>query len=113
MNCPGLQAGAGADSLAKSSSSVRVSAVSLRFLRTRKGAVNIGSARDISIKIEELKTCGLQALHEDPCKTFHEIVSHGGISFAFASQTLAIKVDRPHLFERTHIELPLVGREEP
>src|SRR5215472_14229423 len=107
MNCPGRHAGAGT-SVMGASSSVRVSCVSLRFFRTRKGFVSIGSVicsmRGTSIKVQELKTRSFQPFHENPREALHKIVAHGRIALAFAAQAFTIKTDRTQFLEGAYVE---------
>src|SRR5215472_432069 len=112
MNCPGRQAG-GPVLLAETSSSVRVSAFSFRFVRTRKGVVSIGSTRVAAIEIQELNARSLKALHEGLRETFHKIVPHRGVTFAFAPQALAVEADRADLIYRSRVECPAIWRKKP
>src|SRR5262249_17887448 len=96
---------------------VRVSPVSLRFLRTRKGVVNIGSViwsiRGASIKIEKLQARGFKTLHENPREALHKIVAHGRIAIAFPAQAFTVETDRPYFFDSAHVEVPPIWREQP
>src|SRR5262245_34195336 len=112
MNCPGRHAGTSSPFM-EASSSVRVSLVSLRFFRTRKGAVRIGSARCCSIKIQELQARGLEAPHKDLREPLHKVVAHGRIAFALAAQALPVKTHRTHFLESAHVEGPAIRRKQP
>src|SRR5215471_5853507 len=108
MNCPGSHAGM-CDSPAGTSSSVRVSAVSRRFFRTRNGVVNIGSGtcstRGASIEVQELQTCIFEPLHE--------IVAHDGVAVTFSTQAFAVETDRPHFFYGAYVKGPAIWWEQP
>src|SRR5215475_4638149 len=114
MNCPRRHAGI-FDSPTGTSSSVRVSAVSRRFFRTRNGVVNISSAtcstRESSIKIQELQACIFEPFHKNPREPFHKVVAHDRVAVTFSTQAFTIEADRPHFFYGAYVKGPAIWRE--
>src|SRR5215207_8281947 len=116
VNCPGAKRNPSPPS--GSSSSVQVSAVSRRLATTANGAGTISAGirsagNRVTIDVEQLEACGLQALLQRGRKATHQLIAELVIGVALAAQACTVERDETRRHGRASVEVPVVGREQP